>query len=255
MEWLCRHPARQCQHFVDALRKCRLENAVADTGNRLDEIQHDVAVGPRRLVVGVVGNERLPAIGASHARPDDLIGRADPAVRPVVEPRNEPALASRDGGVGVASQLVEIGAFLIPDDQIAAPVKRLGVARHDVRHQSETLCSGPTRELHQITHVHVLVAVIEIEFPAWQRIGHHQIDIAVVTLGRLARARLADRPLRRRSGGECHRSRHAHEEKLENRAHVDLLSVGPAEAILCTQVTEGKRQTNIKHWTALSYLR
>jgi hypothetical protein len=38
---------------------------------------------------------------------------------------------------------VEIGALLIPDNQIAAPAKRLGVARHDVRHQSETLCSGP----------------------------------------------------------------------------------------------------------------
>src|SRR5262249_20084458 len=124
---------------------------------------------------------------------------------------------------GVASQLLEIGALLIPDDQIAAPVKRLDVARHDVRHQSETLCSGPTGELHQITHVHVLVAVIEIEFPARQGIGHHQIDIAVLTLGRLARAWSADRPLRQRTGRECHRSRHAHEEKLENRAHVDLL--------------------------------
>jgi hypothetical protein len=70
-EWLCRHPARQRQHFVDALHK-RFENAVADTGSRLDEIQHCVAVGPRRFVVGVVGNERLPAVGASLARPDNL---------------------------------------------------------------------------------------------------------------------------------------------------------------------------------------
>jgi hypothetical protein len=31
----------------------------------------------------------------------------------------------------------------------------------------------PAREPHQIPHVHVLVAVVEIEFPAWQGIGHH----------------------------------------------------------------------------------
>jgi chaperonin GroEL (HSP60 family) len=36
------------------------------------------------------------------------------------------------GGIGVAAQLVEIGALLIPDNQIAAPVKGLDVARHDV---------------------------------------------------------------------------------------------------------------------------
>src|SRR5215831_16813224 len=142
-----------------------------------------------------------------------------------VESRDKPALASGDSGVRVASQLVEIGAFLIPDNQIAAPVERLDVARHDVRHQSKTLCSGPTGELHQIAHMHVLVAVVEIEFPAWQGIRHHQIYIAVLTLGRLARTSLADGPLRHRSGRECQRNRHTYAEPRENPAHSDLLSV------------------------------
>jgi hypothetical protein len=99
-------------------------------------------------------------------------------------------------------QLAEIGAFLIPNDQIAAPVERLDVARGDVRHQAEALRPGPAGKLHEIAHVHVLVAVVEIRFPPRQRIGHHQIHIAVLTFGRLARPRLADRPLRNRGGGE-----------------------------------------------------
>ena len=39
---------------------------------------------------------------------------------------------------------------MIPEDELAAPVKPLDFARHDVRHQSETLYSGPAGELHQI---------------------------------------------------------------------------------------------------------
>ena len=38
--------------------------------------------------------------------------------------------------------------------------------------------------------------------PAQWSIGHHQIHIAVLTLGRLARPRLADRPLRQGGGRE-----------------------------------------------------
>jgi len=113
-ERLCRHPTRQCQHFGDARRKCHFESTIADTENRLDELKHDVAVGPWRLVIGVLRNERLLAIGARRALADNLVGCADRAVRRIVESRDKPALASGDGGIGVLSQLVEIGAFLIP---------------------------------------------------------------------------------------------------------------------------------------------
>jgi hypothetical protein len=88
--------------------------------------------------------------------------------------------------------------------------------------------------------MHVLVAVVEIELPAWQGIGHHQIYIAVLTWGRLARAWLADRPLRQRTSRECHSSRHAYEEKLENPAHADLLSVEATNATLALKSPGGK---------------
>jgi hypothetical protein len=55
-ERLHRHPARQCEHFGDALGKRRFESGSVDTTNRLGEIKHDVAVGPRRLVVGPVSS-------------------------------------------------------------------------------------------------------------------------------------------------------------------------------------------------------
>ena len=53
-----------------------------------------------------------------------MIGRADRAAIRIVESGNEPAFVAGDGGARVALQLAEIGAFLIPDDQIAAPVER-----------------------------------------------------------------------------------------------------------------------------------
>jgi len=74
--------------------------------------------------------------------------------------------------------------------------------------------------------MHVLVAVVEIEFPTRQWIGHHHIDIAVQARGRLARARLADGPLCHASGRERRRNRHTHAEQFENPVHADLPSVG-----------------------------
>jgi hypothetical protein len=60
------------------------------------------------------------------------------------------------------------------------------MARPDVRHQPETLCSGRSGELHQVAHVLVLVSVVEIEFPARQGIGQHQKNSPIMTLGRFA---------------------------------------------------------------------
>jgi len=98
-------------------------------------------------------------------------------------------------------ELAKIGALLIPDDEIAAPIERLGVARSDA-HQAETLRPCPAGKLHEIAHMHVLVAVVEICFSARQRIRHHHIHIAILTFGCLARPRLADRPLGKRGGRE-----------------------------------------------------
>jgi hypothetical protein len=123
-------------------------------------------------------------------------------------------------------QLAEIGALLIPDDQVAAPVERLGGARDDVGHQAEPLRPGPAGKLDEIAHVGVLVKVVEIRFPARQRIGHHHVHIAALTCGCLARPRLADRPLRRRGGRKRQRHAEADRESLENIVHVDLMSVG-----------------------------
>jgi hypothetical protein len=104
----------------------------------------------------------------------------------------------------------EVRSFLIPDDEIATPVKRLRGARHDAGHQAKTLRAGPAGKLHEIAHMHVLVTVIEIKFPTRQRIGHHEIGVAVLALGRFARTRSSDRPLRQSGGAE-----HQHEARRD----------------------------------------
>src|SRR5258705_9790137 len=148
----------------------RFEIGIADARSRLDEVEHDVAVGPRRLVIGDAGDERLLAVGAGRAGADHLIGRADRTVRRIVEAGNEPALAASDGGSRFALDLAEIVALLVPNNQIAAPVGRLGMARH-FGYEAKTLGSRPAGKLHQIAHMHILIAVIEIPFSPWQRIG------------------------------------------------------------------------------------
>ena len=175
----------------------------------------------------------LPPSGRVVRGADDLVVGPHPGVGRIVESGNAAALAAGDRGVGVASQLLEIGAFLIPDDEIAAPVERLDVARRDVGYQPKPLGPDPAGELHQVAHVHVLVAVVEVELPARHGIGHHHVDVAVHAGRRLARARRADRPLRGRRSRECRRKRDAHAEQLENPAHAALPGVSNLQRRWC----------------------